>query len=125
MNRRLFLVLATSASIGHLVAQEKSPLRAEVRLLPFTPELEQEEVYAHDPAADPTAVAIQSPIRTYLNYQFAALELRSRKVVFTSKLDRASLTREGETLGEVTLPEGVNSAILVVLPGKAGGKSRY
>ncbi len=108
-----------------LQAQETPGFKAELRLLAFSSAIQQKEVYAQDPAAPAETPSAVTPIRTYLNHQFTSLQLRSRKIVFTTKPDRASLTREGEVMGEVTLPEGINSAILLLLPGKAGGKTLY
>lgn len=109
-----------------LSAQDKPPVTVEIRMLAFTPELQQAEAYAHDPSAPvATAASVPAPIKTYLNHQFSTVVLTSRKIVFTTKRDRASLANEADVIGEVTLPEGVNSAILLFLPGKAGGKSRY
>lgn len=97
----------------------------ELRLLAFGPELPPTDCFAQDPAAPDTAVSVEAPIRTYLNHQFATVPLTSRRVVFTEKPDRASLTRDGETLIDATLPEGVRSAILLVVPGKAGDKAKF
>jgi hypothetical protein len=99
-------------------------IRAELRLLAFQPDLATDEAYAHDPEATAEAVAIKTPVRTYLNHEFATVILSGRRIVFTTKPDRGSLTRADELLGNVTLPEGVGSAILLFLPPKAGGKAR-
>lgn len=112
--------------IPRLNGQETPPtLHAEVRMLAFTPDLQFPEAYAQDPAAAAnTAVSVPAPIKTYLNHQFSTVLFKSRKIIFTTKPDRASLTREGETIGEVIVPAGVDSAILLFLPGKAGDKIR-
>lgn len=101
------------------------PAKVEIRMLAFSPDQRMDDVFAQDPAAEPTAVSVPAPIKTYLNQQFTAMEIKSRKIVFTSKPDRASLGREGEIVAEVSLPDKVNSAILLFLPGKPGGKTKY
>ncbi len=111
------------SAVCPLAAQETPAIRAEIRMLAFTSDLQHAEAYAQDPAGPDTAVAVKAPIKTYLNHQFSIIQFKSRKIVFTTKPDRASLTREGELIGEVTLPDDVNSAILLFLPSKAGGKS--
>jgi hypothetical protein len=126
MNIKLLPLALAIVFPGHcLMAQESSAVRAEVRLLAFSDAVKVKEVFAQDPAAPPDAPSVAVPVKTYLNHQFNPLELKSRKIVFTTKPDRASLTREGEVAGEVTLPDGGNSSILLFLPGKPGGKSMY
>ena len=125
MIRKVFPVAAVLCSaVFPLAAQEPPSVRAEIRMLAFTSAQKQKEAYAQDPTAAVTAESVAAPIKTYLNHQFSTVSLKSRKIVFTTKPDRASITREGELIGEVTLPEGANSAILLFLPGKPGGKAR-
>ena len=83
------------------------------------------EAYAHDIAGPVDLPGVKVNIQSYLNHDFAALTLRSRKIVFSTKPDPASLTREGELVAEVTLPETGNSSILLFLPGKPGAKTMY
>jgi hypothetical protein len=106
-------------------AQKPPSVKMELRLLAFGPELPPTDCFAQDPAAPETAISVEAPIRTYLNHQFSTVSLTSRRVVFTEKPDRASLTRDGETLIDATLPEGVRSAILLVVPGKPGDKAKF
>ncbi len=113
--KQLFVAAFLCMSASPLFAQAPGT-RAEIRMLAFNNNLEQEEVYAQDPAAPATAASVKSPIKSYLNHEFSTLQLMGRKIIFTSKPDRASMTREGETIGEVTLPDGMNSAILLFFP---------
>lgn len=123
--KSLLLLPLLAATILPARAQKPQSVKMELRLLAFGPELPQVDCYAQDPAAPDTAASVEAPIRTYLNHQFATVPLTSRRVVFTEKPDRASLTREGETLIDTTLPEGVRSAILLVVPGKPGDKAKF
>ncbi|MEO7100117.1 MAG: hypothetical protein ABI162_12200 [Luteolibacter sp.] len=123
IHKPLLAVAVLGAVINSLSAQAPPALRAEIRMLAFTPDLQHAESYVQDPAAEPTATSVAAPIKSYLNHEFSTVVQKSRKMVFTTKPDRASLTREGETIGEVTLPEGMESAILLFLPGKPGDKT--
>ncbi|MEY3896383.1 MAG: hypothetical protein RLZZ214_1903 [Verrucomicrobiota bacterium] len=118
-----FTVVLWVAAIP-LAAQEAPLVKAEIRMLAFTPDLKQKEVYAQDPAAAATAASVRAPVKSYLNHEFSTVMLKGRKIVFTTKPDRASLTRDGECIGEATLPDGANSVILMFLPGKPGAKAR-
>jgi hypothetical protein len=100
-------------------------VKAEVRLLAFDTSIPQPDIFIQDPAAEPTATSTAATLKSYLNHQYASVSLQSRKLVFTTKPDRASITREGELVGEVMLPAGGDSAILLFLPGKPGGKGKY
>ncbi len=111
------------AAVVTVFAQEAR--KVELRLLAFGTELRTDECFAHDPAAAPTAASVEAPIQTYLNDQFATVLLTSPKVVFTSKPERESLTREDEILLDVTLPKGVKSALLLVVPGLTGDKAKF
>lgn len=124
INLLVAVLIGWAAVSLNVSAQDHAPVKVELRLLAFTSDLQQAECFAQDPLADPTAASIETPIKTYLNHQFSTISLKSKKVVFTSKPDRASLTREGETLLETTLPDGVTSAILLVVPGKPGDKAK-
>ncbi len=123
MSRKLFPIAAVLSLFSFCQAAEEVPtIRVELRMLAFAPSLQQKDAFAHDPAAEVGAASVAAPIKTYLNHEFSTLQLKSRKVVFTTKPDRESLTREADRIGEVTLPEGVSSAILLFLPANAGGK---
>lgn len=125
MIQKLLSALAVlSAASVSLTAQESSALRAEIRMLAFNPDLQQKEAYAHDPVPDVSTPGVSAPIKTYLNHEFSTVTLKSRKIVFTTKADRGSMKNEADVIGEVTLPEGANSAILLCLPGKAGEGAR-
>jgi hypothetical protein len=124
------VVLALLATLHlALAAEEKPLLRAEIRLLAFQPNLALGDAFAHDPAlpeaAAAAAVAVKAPVKSYLNHEFSTVVLTSRRVVFTTHADRASLSRAADLLGEATLPEGVHSAILLCLPTAPGDKPRF
>ncbi len=124
----IYKTLLTVAILGLIfysaAAQEQPPaIRAEIRMLAFSPDLQEAEAYAQDPTAGDSAVSVPTPIKTYLNHQFYTIQLKTQKIIFTTKSDRGSLTREGEIIGEATLPVGLESAIILVLPGKPGAKT--
>jgi len=116
-------VILLAACLPTLRAQQKSPGEMEIRLLAFTPDLQRTEAFAHDPAAQDTTASVPTPIKSYLNHEFSKVTTQSRRLVFTTKSDRPSMTRPGELIGEVTLPEKTSSALLVFLPGKKDGKA--
>lgn len=117
------VAMLSAACLLNANAQQKSPGEIEIRPLAFTPELQKNECFAHDPAAPETAASVPSPVKSYLNHEFSRVLTASRRIVFTSKADRGSMARAGELIGEVTLPEKVSSAVLVFLPGKPDGKA--
>lgn len=127
MTGRRFFFTAMAALAGSLplFAQQPQGAKAELRLLAFDPAMAAAEVFLQDPAAPADTPAVKTELKTYLNHEFAAISLVSRKVMITAKSDRASLTREGELLGEVSLPAGGDSAILMMLPGKPGSKAKF
>jgi hypothetical protein len=112
-----------AAALLPLSAQEKAPARLELRPLAFDASLSLPEAYAHDPAAPASTAAIKTPIKTYLNHEFATVFLTGRKIIFTTKPERASLERPAERIGETTLPDDFRSGILLFLPGNAGDKT--
>lgn len=115
------VLLGTSAL--PLLAQAPPPVRTELRLLAFSPDLEIEEVFAHDPAAPPAAAGVKTAIKGALNHEFASVPLIGRKIILTRKSDRESANRPGELVGEVTLPDGVKSAILLAIPAQKDSKA--
>lgn len=115
------IVAAAGMIVLSAAAEEAPAVRVEIRMLAFTSNLQQKEAYAHDPATGAGA-AVVTPIKTYLNHQFSTVLLKSRKIIFTTRPDRASLARPEDLIGEVVLPEGEDSAILLFLPGKSGAK---
>jgi hypothetical protein len=119
------VLVCIAALILPLAAQEKKAGVIEIRLLAFQPDKAQEEVFAHDPSGPAGAVAVKTPLRSYLNHEFSTVSLSGRRVIFTTGMEKESLTRNESLLGEVTLPEVVRSAILLFLPAKAGGKFRF
>lgn len=125
MLRSIVPLAALFAAAAPLHAQAKPPANFELRLLAFQPGMSTDEVYAHDPAAAEDAPAVQTPLRSYLNHQFATVTLTGRHVVFTKQAARASLKQTDAVLAETTLPEKVRSAILLFLPGKTGGRHPY
>lgn len=120
IRKTLTLAVISIAAVISLNAQVPAPLRVEIRMLAFSPDLQKKEAFAHDPVVDAATVGVPAPIKTYLNHQFSTVILKSRKIAFTTKRDRESLKTASDLIGEVTLPEGVNSAILLFLPGQAG-----
>lgn len=118
------LTAALAATVSISPAQGSPPTQAKLRLLAFMPALQQEEAYAHDPAADEGVAGVAAPIKSYLNHEFSTVLTKSRKVVFTTKPDHASINRPGEVIGEGTLPAAGNTAIFVFLPGKPGDKAK-
>lgn len=118
------LLLAALLTVP-LGAQEKPaapPL--ELRLLAFNSSLGIAEAHAHDPAK-PGSASVPTPVKTYLNHEFVTVPASGRSLAFTAKPDAGSLTRPGELLGEVTLPEGTRSAILLFLPTAPASKTRF
>lgn len=122
---RSSLLLLASALTATLGAQEKAatpPL--ELRLLAFNSSHGITEAHAHDPAK-PGGPSVPTPVKTYLNHEFVTVPATGRSLAFTTKPDPASLTRPGELLGEVTLPAGTRSAILLFLPTAPTSKARF
>ena len=118
------LAMIAMALFQPLLSQETPQVRVELRLLAFSQDIQPTEVYMQDPAAAVDAPSVKVKIQTYLNEDFFPATLRGRKVAFTTKPDHASLTRQGELVGEVTIPEAGDSAILIFLPNKTG-KAMY
>ena len=114
--RTAFAVIAST--IVSLSAQDSAPAKVEIRMLAFSSAQQKMEAFAHDPLADAAAVPVPAPIKTYLNHQFSTVVLKSRKVVFTTKISRDSIKTPEDVIGEVTLPQNADSAILLFLPGK-------
>ncbi len=121
------VILLAATMVLPLPAQEKEkekgkekPVEISLRLIAFTPDLQIAEAYAHDPAADDSEASVLTPVKTYLNHEFLKVKTASGRFVFTTKADRESITRQGELIGEVTLPEKATSALLVFFPVKAG-----
>ena len=105
--RKISLLAAFACSV--LFVNAEDGVRAELRMLSFSPDLGLGDAFAQDPAS-PDAASVPAPIKNYLNHEYSTVILAGRKVVFTKKADRASLTREGELIGEVSLPAGVTSS---------------
>ena len=115
--------------LGVLSASLLSPLHAQglklrMRMLAFKSSIEFAEAFAQDPAAEPTAASTKANIKGYLNRESVTVSLKSNKVVFTTKPDRPSMTRDGETIAEVAIPGRLTTALLFFLPSKAGGKTK-
>lgn len=121
---RVLASLAVSAvTLLPLAAQDKAPARLEIRPLAFRSSLAAQEAYAHDPAAPKGTAAVKTSVKTYLNHEFSTVFLTGRKIVFTTKPDRESITRPGELLGEAILPDDLRSGILLFLPANPGDKA--
>lgn len=110
-------------SVIELPAQQQAPAKVDIRMLAFTPALQHKDSYAQDPAGGDAAVAVAAPIKPRLNHEFSTVELKTRKIAFTTKQDHASITRPGELIAEAALPNNVSSALLVFLPAKADSKT--
>ncbi len=110
---------------GLLPLSASAGIRAEVRLLAFQTDAATDDVYAHDPDAPAETPATKTPLKTYLNHEFSTVTLSGRRIVFTTKPERSSLTNEADLLGAVTMPEGVTSAILLFLPPKPGSTTGH
>jgi hypothetical protein len=118
----LTTIAATWCLAFPLFAQEAPGTSVELRLLAFNGSVRQKEAFVHDPTPDASTEAVMVSVKGYLNQEFTKVMLKSRKLVVTTKADRGSLAREGERIAEVTLPDGVKSALLLFLPGKQGEK---
>lgn len=117
MNHQQLLAVAMLWSSALPSFAEPAPtIHAEIRLLAFSSDFVMDEVFAQDPAATPTAASVKTSVRSGLNHEFTTLQLTGPKIVFTKKADRESMTREGELVGEVSMPDGVKSAILLLIP---------
>lgn len=119
MNLKAIALFVTLLAAPVLHAQGQ----VDLRLLAFSADLNLDETFVHDPAV-PDSPSVKGTIKTYLNDEFIKVPLTTRKVAFTTKADSASLTREGELIGEVTLPADVRTATLLFLPGGGSGKSK-
>lgn len=117
-----FAVIAST--IISLSAQDSAPAKVEIRMLAFSSAQQKMEAFAHDPLADATSAPVPAPIKTYLNHQFSTVVLKSRKIVFTTKVSRDSLKSSEDVIGEVTLPLGLDSAILLFLPGREENRAQ-
>jgi len=108
-----------------LAQDEPSAAKFELRLLSFSPDQQKDEVFLHDPLAKPAEEVKSTAIKSYLNHQFVTVALKSRKLIVSSEKDPKKAVAEGAFLADVTIPEKVNSAILLFLPGAAQGKTVY
>jgi hypothetical protein len=125
IRKNLLVVAVLTLLVGAASAQNAPTLSAEIRLLSFNPEGSVDEAFIQDPGAAATAQAVKAPVKSFLNHEFSTVLLTSRKFAVTAKPTRTSLTTPGELLAEVTLPEGVNSAIVIFLPAKKGDKAKF
>lgn len=97
--------------------------RVRLRFLAFQTGVAPAEAYLHDPAGADGITGTKVGVKNYLNHQSDTITLSSRKFALTSAADRDSLTREGELITEATLPKGVRTAIVLLLPGAPGEKA--
>ncbi len=121
---KLFTAILALALAAPAFAQEPA-INARLRLLAFAGDMENPEIFIHDPAAPPEAAPVKAEIKSYLNSDAAVVPLKSRKIMFSLANTRDSLTKEGQLLGEVTLPAGGDSSIILFLPNKPGAKAKY
>ncbi len=124
--RPLALLACAVAAVLPPAARAAPAARAvEIRLLAFHARQATREAYVHDPDAPAAAASVKAPIMSYLNHEFASIPLSGQRLVITSKPERESLAREADVLGRATLPAGVASAILLLLPDQAAGSTRF
>ncbi|MES2920829.1 MAG: hypothetical protein V4819_04755 [Verrucomicrobiota bacterium] len=72
------------------------------------------EIHAHDPTGSSTAGLIE--VKSFLNHEPNTLKIKGNRLVFTRKSNPVSATDVSELLGDVELPAGSKSFILVFLP---------
>jgi hypothetical protein len=127
ISRNVAIITLLFAAVVPVLAQQAAPpaISLNVRLVALKMNSAVPEVYIQDPAGADTDVSIKSAIKSYLNDEFSALKLKGKKVVFTLKPDRGSMTRPGELLGELNLDEKVKSAILLFLPGEKNDLAKF
>ena len=104
---------------GAALAQGAAAAGVELRLLAFHRQAEQEEAFVHDAADGPEVPGLPVAIRGALNHEFARIQTRSRRLIFTTAAAAASRQQPDMRIGEVMLPPRLRSGILVFLP--AGG----
>lgn len=126
MNRRISALLAiVSCCLAPPLSAQGAAGGGKVtlRLLAFDTSLRIDEVFIHDPAAQPEASSTPSEIKGYLNHQSVTVPCSGRKLVFTRERERESMTKPGALIGEATLPAKTRSALLLFLPGKPGDQA--
>jgi hypothetical protein len=125
MIRKLSTLLVSILAPSVLAQEAPAPIKFELRMLSFSPDLQRAEVFIHDPLAKPGEEVKTSAIKSYLNHQFVQVEMRSRKFILSSEKDPKMAASAGALLAEVSMPEKVQSAILLFLPGAPQGKTVY
>lgn len=105
-----------------LLAAPEKPVEISLRTLSFTPELQIQEAYVLDPGEE-AAAPVKTTIKSYLNHESLRIKTKSHRLAFITTSDKASLSKEGEFIGDVSLPEKSTSVLLVFLPNKAGEKA--
>lgn len=125
MIRTLVTLLVSILAPAVLAQDAPAPIKFELRMLAFSPDLQRAEVFIHDPLAKPGDEVKVSEIKSYLNHQFVPVQLKSRKFILSSEKDPKKAASEGALLAEVSMPEKVQSAILLFLPGAPQGKTVY
>ncbi len=123
---RTFATLLVSLLAPFVLAQETSgTVKFELRMLSFSPDLQRAEVFVHDPLAKPGDEIKATAIKSFLNHQFVQVQMKSRKFIISSDKDPKKAVADGALLAEVSMPEKVQSAILLFLPGNPQGKTVY
>ncbi len=124
--KSILLAIGSMLAAAMPCAAQQAANRVDVRLLAFNSKLSEEKVYLHDPAADAVAAPVEADIKTYLNHEFFSIALTGRRLMITTGAGRDSMTAPGGLVGEITLPAGTDSAILLFLPTgeEASGRAR-
>lgn len=90
-----------------------------VRALTMTAGFPVAGVYAHSPGSKDPGVKLK--VKNFLNHEFDAIEVAGNNLVLTSKAEPSSIADKAAVIGEITVPAGLKSAILLFLPGKTMG----
>lgn len=110
-------LLSLSAVFAAALTAICTPLSAQqeikVRALAFQQDFPA-EIHAHDPSGSVTAGLIE--VKSFLNHEANTLKIKGNRVVFTRKSNPVSATDVHELLGDVELPAGSKSFILLFLP---------
>ena len=114
--KTLFLLAITVASMPFLPSTARAQEEFKVRAISFQPDFPA-ELYAHDPSGSTTAGSIQ--VKSFLNHEANPIKIKGNRLVFTRKPNPASATDIKELVGQVELPAGSKSFILLFLPESA------
>ena len=118
--KTLTFLPAFALSCFSLIAGALGQQEVRVRALCFRGDFPP-ELHAHHPTGADTAGLLS--IKSYLNHESNLLKFEGDKLAFTRKSDPSSATDFDERLGELEVPTGVKSLILLFLPDEAEPKS--